>query len=189
LGTNAVPVLTNNLFWRCTQGNGGLGTIPTASLADNPEANPLLRGISRMNDARLLPLPVGLSSPVYAGYTVPPNDGFYTAASYKGAFDQSNWLLRWTALDNNGFLGWQLPPPALRTTPSCPAPTLVIVRNGSGVILSWLSHQGCTYQLQTKSPLTSDWQNWGAPISGDGTVKSLVVPMQDAERYFRLLLP
>jgi hypothetical protein len=188
LGTNAIPAMTNNLFWRCTQGNGALGSIPSASLDLNPEANPLLRSISRVNDARLLPVPEGPHSPVYAAFSTPPHDGFYVPAPYKGAFHTNNWMLRWTALDNNGFLSWQMPPPALVQVVTCPQPLLTITRSGSNVVVSWNSTSGCTYQVQSKSPITGTWSPLGTPVVGDGTVKSVVIPATDTEQYFRLMI-
>jgi len=188
LGTNAIPAMTNNLFWRCTQGNGALGSIPSASLDLNPEANPQLRSISRVNDARLLPVPEGPHSPVYAAFSTPPHDGFYVPAPYKGAFHTNNWMLRWTALDNNGFLSWQMPPPPLVQVVTCPQPLLTITRSGSNVVVSWNSTSGCTYQVQSKSPITGTWSPLGTPVVGDGTVKSVVIPATDTEQYFRLMI-
>jgi hypothetical protein len=108
--TNGLIQIDNNIWWRFA--------LPVAETANaqvylfndtsksNVEVDPMLVSISRTNlplyrlDPRLQAGSPALSSPI-----TPPNDGFYTAVSYKGAFDKDDlWMRGWTALDAYGFL-------------------------------------------------------------------------------------
>ncbi|MBL9175755.1 MAG: hypothetical protein JNL10_19585, partial [Verrucomicrobiales bacterium] len=103
--TGANPTVQNNLWFGFS-----VPTYAPATLFDaannNDVADPLLRGISREWPANggLDPLPKE-GSPAFANYKVPPQDGFYQIAPYRGAFDgKNNWLRHWTFLDQGGFL-------------------------------------------------------------------------------------
>jgi hypothetical protein len=69
----------------------------------NEITDPMLRGISRTNDGGLDPRPK-VGSPVY-GMAEPVGDSWFYGTNYVGAFDGSNWLAGWTALDSYGYLG------------------------------------------------------------------------------------
>ncbi|MDR9419106.1 T9SS type A sorting domain-containing protein, partial [Gracilimonas sp.] len=69
----------------------------------NYTEDPQLRGISRTVDGGLDPRPAS-DAPVY-GKAVNLDDSWFTNVNYVGAFDGSNWLAGWTALDAYGFLG------------------------------------------------------------------------------------
>lgn len=73
------------------------------SANNNTITDPMLRGISRTNDGGLDPRPME-NSAVY-GLAEPVGDSWFYRTNYVGAFDGSNWLAGWTALDDYGFLG------------------------------------------------------------------------------------
>ncbi len=63
-----------------------------------------LTGISRTNDGALDPRPMS-GSPALSGAVPPPDDGFFQAVAYRGAFDADNlWMAGWTFLDHLGIL-------------------------------------------------------------------------------------
>ena len=75
------------------------------------------------------------------------------------------------------------------TTQSCPIPIVKIVRNGNSVDISWFSTTGCTYQLQTTPALAPvAWTNVGAVIAGNGTIKTVSVPMTPPKQFFHLVI-
>ncbi len=70
----------------------------------NEVVDPQLTGISRTNDGGLDPRPMS-GSPALSGAGVPPDDGFFQAVGYRGAFDADNlWVAGWTFLDDLGIL-------------------------------------------------------------------------------------
>ncbi len=63
-----------------------------------------LTGISRTNNGGLDPRPMS-GSPALSGAVPPPDDGFFQAVAYRGAFDADNlWMAGWTFLDHLGIL-------------------------------------------------------------------------------------
>jgi hypothetical protein len=99
------PEFANNLFFGFAQaGTSGdvYGTHPGVPAALNPQADPLLRAVSRTQAGLLDPRPTA-GSPVFTGVRAFPADGFYDYAPYKGAFDsQDVWIDGWTALSQEG---------------------------------------------------------------------------------------
>ena len=67
-------------------------------------ANAVLTSISRQNNKNLNPLPAS-GSMALTGAAAKPNDNFFIAANYVGAFDNSNnWMKGWTYIDQLGYL-------------------------------------------------------------------------------------
>ena len=101
------PDFSNNLFWNfAAAGASGdvWGTSPHVPSALNPMLDPKLRGIGRNQEGLLDPRPTA-GSPVFSDVRPTPVDGFFSPASYKGAFDANdNWLQGWTALSSDGVL-------------------------------------------------------------------------------------
>ncbi|MEQ8524584.1 T9SS type A sorting domain-containing protein [Gracilimonas sp.] len=101
--------ITNSIFFSFGTGttfadmatNGYEETMLSAN--SNTIVDPMLRGISRTDDAGLDPRP-NPDSPVY-GTAVAMEDDWFYPTNYAGAFDGSNWAAGWTALDAYGFLG------------------------------------------------------------------------------------
>lgn len=85
--------------------SGDVSTLVATLAADgNTLTDPTLAGISRMADGGLDPRP-NANSPALTAENL-PTDPFFSPVGYKGAFGNGdNWLLDWTALDANGFLG------------------------------------------------------------------------------------
>ncbi len=69
----------------------------------NTEEDPQLGGISRTQDGLLDPRP-DAGGPAYQNLKSYPNDGFFEAVDFKGAFGQTNWAEGWTALSHYGAL-------------------------------------------------------------------------------------
>lgn len=114
--------LITNIWWGFGNGNelnaganGFIGVIPNAEhpTADdvrvhllennNDVVSPELNNISRFADGALDPRPTG-DSPVYGNVSSVPNNGFFTSAGYRGAFNTDLWISNWTALADNGYL-------------------------------------------------------------------------------------
>jgi len=102
-------VIANNIFWNFGAGSTwdviGKQENIAAHLENNANviADPMLSGISRVQDGGLDPMPA-TGSAAYDNLASIPSDGFYVPVNYKGAFGNSNWALGWTALDSYGFL-------------------------------------------------------------------------------------
>ena len=101
--------ISNSVFFDFGSGNT-LADISSADFVEtmlsannNTITDPMLRGISRTNDGGLDPRPME-NSAVY-GLAEPVGDSWFHRTNYVGAFDGSNWLAGWTALDDYGFLG------------------------------------------------------------------------------------
>jgi hypothetical protein len=110
LGLNGAP---NPRFFNNTWGTfgGGAGSLDTiATAADGNTSigvDPLLIGISRINNGMLDPRP-NLTSPLFtSSLSAFPADapaGFFNRVNYRGAFGGSNWLNSWSYLDRCGYL-------------------------------------------------------------------------------------
>ncbi len=71
----------------------------------NQVIDPMLRGVSRDADGGLDPRPAPDSPALVPSSLTPPNDGFYTPVSYRGAFDSDElWIDGWTFLSQRGFI-------------------------------------------------------------------------------------
>jgi hypothetical protein len=94
---NYYGTVTNNLFWSNVGGRG----IVNQSL--NLFADPMLQRVDRGQNQLLDPRPQA-GSPALTGNVV-PNDPFFQAVAYKGAFSNTdNWMTGWTALSQLRFL-------------------------------------------------------------------------------------
>lgn len=102
--TGSAPKLTDNIWWNFAAPVFTNDLFTSASFNNSTNLNPMLRGVSREADGGLDPRPMSGSPALTAG-KVTPEDGFYTAASYKGAFgEKSNWARGWSFLEKAGFL-------------------------------------------------------------------------------------
>ncbi|MFD2533203.1 T9SS type A sorting domain-containing protein [Gracilimonas halophila] len=101
--------ISNSVFFDFGSGStfadfSSAGFVETMLTANsNNITDPMLRGISRSNDGGLDPRPEE-DSPVY-GMAESLDDSWFHNVNYAGAFDGSNWLAGWTALDSYGYLG------------------------------------------------------------------------------------
>ena len=101
---NGDLVISNNIWWGFGNGADAASVIDQDFVLDhfnannNKVMNPLLRGISRINDGGLDPRP-SLGSMAVHGASA-PGKGFFTPVKYQGAFDPSAglWTNGWTAL-------------------------------------------------------------------------------------------
>lgn len=110
----------NNIWWELGVANaaGTLATTPaaidflTAVGKGNTTQDPLLRGVSRTDDAGLDPRPAA-NSPAWtnARKTLPAGDAWYIDVPFQGAFGETNWMAGWTKLSQDGYL------PAQEMTP------------------------------------------------------------------------
>jgi hypothetical protein len=103
--------MLNNIWFDFTAGTTPEALFPqdfvrsSPNFANNQIVDPLLRGISRINDGGLDPR-LGDGSPARNSANMSLyNDPWFTKVSYKGAFENTNWMLGWTALDQLGYIG------------------------------------------------------------------------------------
>ncbi len=180
--TNGLLDLRENIFHGFTTVSNAfsalLFTDPTRS---NTMVNPLLTSISRDTNHLLDPR-LQAGSPALTSSITPPNDGFYTPVSFKGAFDSSDlWLSNWTALYAYGFL------PVLTAT----APTLIITSNGANVDITCPSQAGHTYTLESTAGLSPASWNPATGVTpsnsqaGTGSTLTFTVSATGAN-YFRV---
>jgi hypothetical protein len=171
-----------------TVSNANSAVLFTDASRNNITANPLLSSISRVNDHALDPR-LTSGSPALSTTIVPPNDGFFTPASYKGAFGTKLWIAGWTALDVLGFL----PSETVITPPTAVGPnpvTLSAQLAGGNLEISFASQSGRTYQLLSATNLTDNpivWAPEGSPIPGTGDTLSKTVPTDGSLKFFRVL--
>jgi hypothetical protein len=182
--TNGILDVRDNIFWNfATSGVAvALAEVPEAQVLfsdasrSNLNVNPMLRGISRAaNTFGLDPRP-SAGSPALSGARATPTDGFYCAAPYKGAFGEVNWAADWTFLGELCMLtgaGASIPYCQSTSGPVvCAAPTLLIVRNGSDVDISFATQTGCSYQVESTASLSNSitWNDEGSAIAGTGSI-------------------
>jgi len=86
-----------------TIANGNAQILFTDGSRNNSIDDPLLTGIDRGAMGGLDPRPTA-ASPAWTVNELPPDDGFFQAAAYKGAFGHDLWLKPWTILAQTGFL-------------------------------------------------------------------------------------
>jgi hypothetical protein len=193
--TNGLIQIDNNIWWQFRDALAETANAQVYVFDDASKSNlvvdPMLVSISRTNDPlyqldpRLQAGSPGLSTPV-----TPPNDGFYTQVAYKGAFKDVNWASGWTALSEYGLLtglgGGEPPAYAVPTTPA--STVLSVVLNGSSVEISFPSESGFTYQLQSRTSLSSGaWSDVGSPVAGTGSTITIPVGTGDPTGYFQVL--
>ncbi len=73
------------------------------------------------------------------------------------------------------------------TVPAAPVgPLLSVERNGASLDVSWDSETGSNYQLQTNTDLTTtNWNDQGSAVAGDGATQTNSVPLSGDELYIR----
>jgi hypothetical protein len=132
-------------------------------------------------------------SPALTTLRLAPNDGFYCNAPYKGAFDSVNWASDWTALSELCILtgaGGGVPMCMPSDGDPCSIPvTLVIVRNGANVEISFTGVAGASYQVQSATSLSGTPINWmpeGSPLSGAGTL-TFSTALSGDQKFFRVV--
>ncbi len=85
------------------------GAMAIFTASGNTEENPQLGGISHTADGGLNPIP-NIAGAAYSNVAAVPDDTFFVAAPYKGAFcDQGAWIADWTALAQMGILDPSIP--------------------------------------------------------------------------------
>ena len=200
--TNGVAKLQNNVWWNLkldgtqvmpTVGSTGEWVLTTPS-NNNLVADPMLRGISRTNvPAYQLDLRLKAGSPALTNSPAPaPDDGFYSAVTYSGAFGAVNWASDWTFAAEVGLITGEGAGEPRRATGGAKPPldpaTLQVRRVGAGVEVSFSSQSGYSYQAQTRTSLTSgDWKDSGAPAAGTGGVLTVTFPGSEGIGYVRIV--
>ncbi len=183
--------MRNNLWWGF--GSGANANTVTNIVIDNGSVlfsdasrsnsivNPLLRGISRIQNGGLDPRPSTGSPALTAGRT-PPSNGFYEQVTYQGAFGQGDlWIAGWTALSEYGILVASLPPIV--------APAITANRSGGSITLSCASQIGRTYQLQSAGSFGTGWNNLGGSVAGTGSnINFVSQPIGATNAFFRIMV-
>jgi hypothetical protein len=139
-GTFGAGTATTSLFLAPNATSGGpaptsnytVEHITGAARQNRVNIDPQLVNISRARDGRLDPR-LKAGSPALQGAATPPNDGFFTATNYLGAFTTAgNWAYAWTKLGRDGYFDAAS---AQAEVPGAP----VVVNSGSTTKLSNLS--------------------------------------------------
>jgi len=107
---NGDMLFTNNIWFGFTSGIAdaakqqfALDYLTNAANV-NDVVDPMLTSISRTTNKMLDPRPAA-SSPAFSNVASAPENGFFTRANYRGAFDANNlWAKEWTFLDQGGYL-------------------------------------------------------------------------------------
>ena len=106
-----------------------------------------------------------------------PNDGFYTPASYKGAFSPNyNWLAGWSAADAYGMTDTSM------NNLEVPSASL-----GLGAAVSFQSDAGVSYDIEATDNLTNGWMVVDTVV-GDGSVKTYVDTYLPSAQYYRVVI-
>jgi hypothetical protein len=186
--------LQDNIWWGFTDGNtaanldlGNAAVLWTDSALQNDIVDPQLISIGRTNTLRLDPRPQ-FTSPALTTDRLPTADGFFTPASYKGAFRSVNWAAGWTALSDYGILtgmgaGEKEP------TSTVENPLVVTVSLSSGSLRFALqSASGRSYQLQSSSGVVSpNWVDEGTAVGGTGAELLLSSAIgNDPSKFYRV---
>lgn len=115
-GVNRVD-FTNNIWFNLgatgdVVGGGDNAAAVTAFLTEAGKGNavqdPMLGGVSRTADGGLDPVPAAGSPALTNPTKALPDDPWYIKADYQGAFGESNWLLGWTKLSQDGYIGGEV---------------------------------------------------------------------------------
>ncbi|MEY4003962.1 MAG: hypothetical protein RLZZ221_58 [Verrucomicrobiota bacterium] len=110
-GTFGVGTSVTSLFLAPNATSGGpaptsnytVEHITGTAQANRINTDPQLVNISRARDGKLDPR-LKAGSPALLGAGTPPNDGFFTATTYLGAFTTAgNWAYGWTKLGRDGY--------------------------------------------------------------------------------------
>jgi hypothetical protein len=110
-----------------------------------------------------------------------------TPTSYRGAFGPGDqWAHKWTAIYDLGYLQGVYVAPAVS---DCAPASLVIVKAGSDVTISFVSVAGASYKLQSATALTGQPGDWSdvQSLSGDGGQVSATVAIGPDARFFRVV--
>lgn len=178
-------VVTQNLFWNNVGGRG------IADEANNAFVDPLLLDLDRGQNSRLDPRPAP-TSPVFQGYKLPPADGFFIPAPYKGACGQALWFQDWSALADN----LHLKPVAHALVADQPpqagaeSPAITAAKDGNNIVLSFTSQSGQKYQIQSRTALEAgEWVNEGAPLDGTGQPLNYTDVAAGTAKFYRVVIP
>ncbi len=110
-GTFGVGTTGDDLFKAVNVTSGGpapASNYTSAHITAGAQNNrlntePLIKSVDRTKGALLDPR-LAAGSPALTGFATPPNDGFFAAANYVGAFSAvSNWAYTWTKLGRDGY--------------------------------------------------------------------------------------
>lgn len=161
----------NNVWDVTTAASSGIGEfVFTNASFNNSLLGAALGGISYTNDV------AGLDPRPQAGSPLLTNvlAGASTATDYRGAFKPNDsWADGWSFLSTGGYLAYA-------------APELTIQQVGGNVEISWLALPGKTYQLESRTSLSSgSWGNEGAAQAGAGEIITVSVPAT-GNKYFQV---
>jgi len=167
--TNGLLDLRNNLWWNFAANGAPVAVAETPQAQvlfseasrSNVVVDPMLRSISRTADNGLDPRPQP-GSPALTSSRVAPNNGFYTAVAYQGAFNDVNWASGWTALGEYGILtgaGGRVEVPASGGTVPV-APDLAATVSGGNISIAWAGQAGVTYTVLSSANIATPLASW-----------------------------
>ena len=185
--------IRNTLFWNFRNSEAPNSvtnlTVQGAAAAEyftnaafgNQVAGPLLSSIGRTNNGALDPRPAP-GSPALTNFTLAPNDGFFTAANYAGAFGPNDsWANGWSTLAAYGVTGSGVP---------LFGPALTVVRSGADVVVTFPTISGRSYQVQGKGDISTNltWQATGSALPGTGGARTHTEALGTTNRFIRVLV-
>ncbi len=84
-----------------------------------------------------------------ANYDLPPNDGFYTQVSFRGAFQDNLWLKGWSIMDRDGVSSTTgLNVLSADANPATPVVSLDIDPNDDSALISFDTENGIDYSVE-----------------------------------------
>jgi hypothetical protein len=130
------------------------------------------------------------ASPAWSPSATPPNNGFFEAPNYQGAFGDVNWAADWTMLAAFEILSTAGAGNPLRVAfsgnPSAPVLSIAIANDMAEI--RFASEAGVSYQLQSAAQAAqpASWSNDGAPVAGTGGILTLTRPVA-GQQYFQVI--
>jgi hypothetical protein len=163
----------NNVWDVMTASANGFGDfVFTNAGLNNTVAAAGLGGISYTNDAAGLDPRPQAGSPLLGDALA----GAPVATSYRGAFSgpSDNWADGWSGLSTLGYLA--------------PAPPILTAQSiGGNLEITWLSLPGKTYQVESRTSLSSgDWVSEGPAEAGTGGFMTKSFPVGTGDKFFQL---
>jgi len=166
-----------NNIWNVTTDADANGQIFfTDGARMNTSEDPLIGGVSYVNDGGLNPRPLP-GSPALGGVL----SGAPMAVNYRGAFSgpADNWADGWTALASLGFLS--------AGDPCGTSPILSVVQAGGSVEITFMTSIGCSYQVRSTGEIAATpivWSSVGSAIAGTGEAVTVSIAVVPGAEYF-----
>lgn len=171
--TRTYPEGHYNVYLRAANGTGGPSYVSLSEVTSDPsQTNQTTVALGTFT------IPATGSYQIYTWVGLKDGGGNLVSLPFDGVTART---LRLTSSGGNNVNFFILAPAA------APAPSLAITRDVAGVVISFATDAGRTYQIERKQHLTdATWQPLGSPVAGDGTVKSVTDSTAAGSGFYRL---